>query len=613
MIRVFIPAILIFIANVCLAQGQQKEDSLKKLLATKDISGERQIQILNELGWSVSGSKSSEAVAYFYQALDKAIQTHDSTWQAVTLSDLGRLFSNSGQYEQSVHFFLDAIKIFDIKHDSSGIVKACTGIGGTFARLKDFDKAISYFDHALSYAPVDAERKGILHMNLGAAYFEKGDYDKSLVNFNRSRSYFEQVNDKGSIALLYNNLGVLYQKLGNFKEAIRYNRLSQQIATQLDDPFQVSMNMVNFGDFYLQNNVPDSALYYGRQALQLAEADHFPAQAYEAYRILSEASSKRGDFKNAYRYHIKYQVIKDSLINQQEQSLVQQLHEGYQLGKKESEIASLRIQQEKLSLDLQVNRLYVLLALVISVSLVIILGVITYNFFKKKKLAATLDRSNHEIQRLNQVLEIKALRSQIDPHFVFNALNGLQHFLSKHTPEESVTYLGKVSRLIRLTLQNASSDWIKISEEMEILRLYLQVEQYRFPGKFDFEFHVDEGLANEKIPFLVIQPYVENAVLHGLVPRNNEGGALSITFEKKINQLTVTVEDNGVGRKEDKAHSDPMFRSMGSGLVRERLKKLSLQMKMVMEVTIEDLKDIFGNPSGTRTTLTFELDQRLSY
>lgn len=602
--------LLVLAGHVCHGQQQRAEDSLKNVLLRKDLSSGDRISTLNELGWEVNGTRPAEAVAYFYQSLDHAEKANDSSWQAVNLSDLGKVLSNNGQYQQSVQFFLKAIGLFETLHDSTGIVKASTGLGGTFAMLKDFEKAILYFRQALSYSPPSPGRLGMLYSNLGAAYFEKGDYDESLKNFNQSRTYYEQADDQVNIAQLYNNLGVLYQKMGNFSEAIRYNTLSQEIATRLNDPFQVSMNLVNFGDFYLSKNRPDSSLYFARKALAIAQENQFPAQAYESYRILSDASSRKGDFRNAYYYHLKFQTTRDSLVNQREQALAQQLHESYQLGKKELEIASLKTQQEKLALDLQVNRLYTLLAIVITVSLIVILGVITYNFFRTKKLAAALDVQNKEIQRLNQMLEIKALRSQMDPHFVFNALNGLQHFLSLHQPEDSIAYLGKVSRLIRLTMQNASRDWVKLSEEVELLKLYLQVEQYRFPGKFDFEFLVDDTVGNEKVPFLVIQPYVENAVLHGLIPRTESGGKLVIKAEQKDDALCLTIEDNGVGRKEDHKHSDPMFTSMGSGLVRERLKKLSIQMNMVMNVTIDDLKDPDGNPAGTRSTLVFGLQQR---
>lgn len=262
--------------------------------------------------------------------------------------------------------------------------------------------------------------------------------------------------------------------------------------------------------------------------------------------------------------------------------------------------------REKLALDLQVNRLYMILIVVVATSLVIILIITTYSFYRSRVLAAALDSQNQEIQRLNKVLEIKALRSQMDPHFVFNALNGLQHFLTaQHT--EASDYLSKVARLIRFTLQNASKDWIKLQEEMEILKLYLQIEQCRFPGEFDFSFNIEPGLESEKIPFLVIQPYVENAVLHGLIPRKRPGGVVSIRACREGNLLKVIVEDNGVGRGFSKRTSDPLFTSMGSGLVRERLKQLSLQLGILLDVVTDDLKDSQGNPLGTRNTLSFEI------
>jgi LytS/YehU family sensor histidine kinase len=312
----------------------------------------------------------------------------------------------------------------------------------------------------------------------------------------------------------------------------------------------------------------------------------------------------------AYDYQKKAFELNDSLKNADLTQKVSDLQKSYEINKKENEITLLKAEQEKLAFDLKLKNLITIFLSVIIITIIVLLVVIVYSYMRKQRLAAALDNQNKEIQRLNSMLEIRALRSQMDPHFVFNALNGLQHFLKVNSAEASIEYLSRLARLIRLTLQNASRDWVKLSEEVEILKLYLEVERYRFPGKFEFEFSIDKSVANEKVPFLVIQPSVENAVLHGLIPRKENGGKLLIKAERIDDTLQITVQDNGVGRTETKKHTDPEYVSMSSGLVRDRLKKLSLQLNMMMDITIEDLKDENGIPSGTKSILTFELQPK---
>jgi tetratricopeptide (TPR) repeat protein len=588
-------------------------DSLRAVLQRKNLTATEELATVSLLGRALRKSNAQEASSFLFQTLSLSEKLNDSLRQANAYHLLGNIMVDKGQYEQATEFYMKAIIYFQQKKDTLGMIKVNQGLGQCFDLLKNYKNAVQYFQQALDIA-LAFRKKNIIaacYMNLGVACQESGEDDLALGHYEKCKFLLDELNMKEGKFVLYNNMSVVLEKKKQHGEAMRYARKAYRLIDSTTAKVNIANCTLNLGELYYKSDRNDSALFWLQRAAVMAEENKFKEQLMNSHRWLAEVYSAMNRYKDAYASEKRYREVKDSLFDQRELWLVQQLHEGYQLGEKEKEISSLKAEQEKLELDLKVKNLITTLMVVITASVIILGIVIVYYYMRKQRLAAMLDNQNKEIYRLNQVLEIKALRSQMDPHFVFNALNGLQHYLKINTPEASIEYLSKVARLIRLTLQNASRDWVKLNEEIEILKLYMQIEQYRFPGKFDFEFRIEQGVENEKIPFLVIQPYVENSVLHGLIPRSKPGGKLLVSASKKNERLFITIEDNGVGRSVGASHGDPMFTSMGSGLVKERLKKLSLQLGVLMDAATEDLKDENGNALGTRTTLTFEVQSSL--
>ncbi|MBS1505215.1 MAG: tetratricopeptide repeat protein [Bacteroidetes bacterium] len=605
---------VILLVSIFPASAQKVNvDSLKGVLERKNLTVQEELVTVSLLGKALRKSNAQEASAFLFKALSLSEELNDSLRQANAYQLLGNIMVDKGQYEQATEFYMKAITYFQQKQDTLGMIKVNQGLGQCFDLLKNYKNAVQYFQQALNIA-LPFGKKNIIaacYMNLGVACQESGEDDKALSHYEKCKFILDELNMKEGKFVLYNNMSVVLEKQKQHRDAMRYAHKAYNLIDSTTAKVNVANCTLNLGELYFKAGRNDSALFWLHRAVALAEKNKFQEQIINSHHWLAEVYSAMNHYQEAYASEKRYREVKDSVFDQRELWLVQQLHEGYQLGEKEKEIRTLKAEQEKLALDLKVKNLVTTLMIVVTASVILLGLVIMYYYRRKQRLAAMLDNQNKEIHRLNQVLEIKALRSQMDPHFVFNALNGLQHYLKINTPEASIEYLSKVARLIRLTLQNASRDWVKLNEEMEILKLYMQIEQYRFPGKFDFEFRLEPGVENEKVPFLVIQPYVENSVLHGLIPRTKPGGKVVVSATKKNDKLLVIVEDNGVGRSAASNHGDPMFTSMGSGLVKERLKKLSLQLGVLMEAVTEDLKDENGNASGTRSTLTFEVQSLL--
>jgi len=220
-----------------------------------------------------------------------------------------------------------------------------------------------------------------------------------------------------------------------------------------------------------------------------------------------------------------------------------------------------------------------------------------------------------------QIAEIRmvALRGQMNPHFIFNSLNSIQHFITTRDKEEALNYLSKFSKLIRKILENSRQNTVSISNELELLELYIQLEQLRFSNKFDYHIAVDEkiDLENTEIPPLLIQPYIENAILHGLINKNDKGD-LWLSLERNNGLLICKIEDNGIGRarsQEIEQGKVSRHKSLGIKVTEERISGLFALLDYKMEVVTEDLYEIkqasekTPQPAGTRVTISIPVKE----
>jgi PAS domain S-box-containing protein len=217
----------------------------------------------------------------------------------------------------------------------------------------------------------------------------------------------------------------------------------------------------------------------------------------------------------------------------------------------------------------------------------------------------TKDRQLAEANKKIGELKLMALRSAMSPHFIFNVLNSIQYFISKNDRLNAITYLTTFSKLIRSILTHSVDNRIKLSDEIELLKNYVQLEMVRFENKFSFECIVDPQLETEAIyiPSLLIQPYMENAILHGLYNKVGRGKLKLSIYEKKGDTVIFEIEDDGIGRAAATAlrqRNFPTHKSMGMKLTEERLRLINQKNNVGFEV-----EDLFENgvPAGTRVRI----------
>jgi hypothetical protein len=225
----------------------------------------------------------------------------------------------------------------------------------------------------------------------------------------------------------------------------------------------------------------------------------------------------------------------------------------------------------------------------------------------REKRIKQREREKVLVEKKMSDLELKALRAQMNPHFIFNSLNSIQNFVINNDIDSAIRYQSKFSRLIRNILENSKKSQIPLDEELKSLEIYLELESLRFENKFNYQIEIDEDIqpGDVEIPPMLIQPYVENAIWHGLMHKQSKG-LIKIKIHKKNNLIICVVEDDGVGRQkalELESRNKTTKKSMGMSITKERLEIINSGRNSSLNVDIEDLKDKDGVPAGTRVNI----------
>jgi LytS/YehU family sensor histidine kinase len=244
--------------------------------------------------------------------------------------------------------------------------------------------------------------------------------------------------------------------------------------------------------------------------------------------------------------------------------------------------------------------------LTIVIILLILLGICLVLLYRLYTRSPKEEQSKAELKQKLAEMEMKALRAQMSPHFIFNSLNSINRYIVKSDPETASAYLTKFAKLMRLILENSNHKLISLDQELNALRLYIELEALRFNNKFSYIFSVDADVDTMTfgLPPMIIQPYIENAIWHGLLQKESPG-MLQVIIKRSPTGIQCIILDDGIGRMkaaELKSKSINSEKSYGMKITADRMNIIS-KNKKISSVEITDLADEFGNAQGTKVIL----------
>lgn len=226
-----------------------------------------------------------------------------------------------------------------------------------------------------------------------------------------------------------------------------------------------------------------------------------------------------------------------------------------------------------------------------------------------KTNALTL-HENLLLKQKSTELEMQALRAQMNPHFIFNSLSSINNFILRNEPSKASDYLIKFAQLIRLILENSKEPLINLQEEIEASTLYIDIESLRFKHSFEFKLSISDDIdtASIKVPPLILQPFLENAIHHGLIPKEKPG-KLALTIFPSEGKLIIYIEDDGVGRNENRINNNNKIKkkSLGMVMTQERIRLFAKESNEISQILVYDLKDENDNPIGTKVKLNLPI------
>ncbi len=585
-----------------------KYDSIKmKHLASKSISMrylEGESYALNALG----------AIYRNLSLYDKAIATHQSAklaaemaknieLEVISLNMLGVVYRRMDLVKPALDYHKKALDIANsFKSPTQEIKKSIAvsqnSMGNIYLTLKQYDLAISQFSKSLGIELASNNKLGLAinYQNIGYAKEAKGLLDAALVDYQTSLKYNEEIDSEIGRVICYNSIGKIYIKKEKYQDAKLIIEDALRKAIKVGDQFYISSSYINLGWVQNRLNLDELSESNLKTARYIAEKYGLKSAIVEADKHLSELYSKNGDFETAMSYYKNSVDLEGTISNDRNLQYVNDIIVQYQNEIKNNQIKALANENEIVKSKLDRNRKTFWIALL---GLVIIGGAFI-SFSRHRQLKQ---------DKLILTLEQDMLRSQMNPHFIFNSLNSIKLYIINNEKENAVYYLNKFSKLIRKILISSTEKEMSLEDELETMQLYMNIENIRFSNEIDFTINVDENIntLSIKVPSMILQPFIENALWHGLSSSKQAEKKIDLKVSELTNDyVTISIIDNGIGRTESEKINKQKFlkrKSVGIELTKARLANFSKNYTNLYKMDIVDLMDINKKTIGTKVTL----------
>ena len=565
-------------------------------------------------GCYVELNVSDSALYYYKRALIYTKMFGDQQKVAIGYNNISIAYYRVGNYEKAIEWQLVAIKAKENLGDTISLATSLNNAGSFFLKVKKFTQAKRYLSKSFRLLNDESKMAGFSALNLGICYKMTGDLDSALYYYNMAIKIYTRLGLESNIGKAYSNIGGVYEGKRDYGKALEYMQKSLETSKKLNNEYDIAIRSRNVANVYLELKQPARAKSHILEAKRLADKLKSTELSMEVYNTLARYYEVTGNFAVSLANYKIYKELNDSLFSESSEKTINELNTKYETEKKEQEIEALKNQSRISELELirkessiYQQRLILYFTAIIS----ILTAFALYLLFRRYKLKQKNARELLARQKLE--LEQRMLLSQMNPHFIFNSLAAVQEYIGISETTKAQTFLSKFARLMRAILQNSRRQFIPVDEEMESLKWYLEIEKQRFGARFDYELtsEIDEP-AFVMVPPMMVQPFVENAIVHGF-SNMASGGFLKIEYRQTDETIHVLVEDNGKGRASastDQKGTEKGHVSLGTKVVAERLQLLSAELNLPASCVYEDLTTHQGEPCGTRVRLVLPIKNR---
>ncbi|NBC58924.1 MAG: tetratricopeptide repeat protein [Bacteroidetes bacterium] len=608
-------SLMSFLFYLFVVAQSSTQDSLKALIQKQNIPDSLKIEYHIQLSKTYQNENIDKSIRQLKTALF-IIQNQKSDIKKAQISRLlAQNYRKKGIYDSAVNYALNAKRIFDTSSLKQEKLLTNSVLSILYRDQKYFKKALE-----INKANVELVKNDKLSPSLGRYYFDLGtsyravdSLKKAEKNYIKSMEIAQQTGFKPGENFMKLSLGQLYKVMDEYDKAEAY--LKEVLPVYKRQNNKANMALIHYDLATIQSlrgnhnaSIPlyEKSLELYSELGRLNFIKDINQKLFIAYNIV-------GDLPKAKAANTQYKIYKDSIDNRERKALIADMKTKYEtdqlaaknaLNEKRAELAEAK-SQRNLSL------------LVGSIVLIVLLSALFFFYSAKQKQAKKTALIQQELRASQKQLalekqyrdsELKALKAQMNPHFIFNVLNSIQEFIVLNKKDLASEYLAAFAELIRSYLHFSNKGVLTLQEEVETLEKYLELEQLRFSQNFEYFINIDPSIDTESlyIPTMLVQPYVENAVKHGLFHKNGDC-KLHIEFlHLDEGKVRCIIQDNGIGRQKAKEYKSKKLKkqkSFASQATASRLDLLNEQGHQKIGVDIVDLKDDKNNDIGTKVIL----------
>jgi tetratricopeptide (TPR) repeat protein len=606
-------------------RGDNITQRFNQMIDSADVylkkDAEKSLKFIGDaLNARISSNQSAEAhellgdIYMYWNQYDLAISAFKISLQNAETNSaklkLAKAYNNNNDFQKSITTYKD-IDIATLSNYQKTILYE--GLGDVYINTSNAIQAIASYEEGLKVANKHLIAPKVTDFNskIAQAYNIKGEKSKAKDYFSNSLNLAEQENKKRAVVekikvAEFNSENQDYEsEIELRKQALEdIDDIEKDSLIPNESPITSQKQNYKIGNALILQNKNDDAIPYLEESRKEAVERGDLVVGKDATRKLSEALLRTGETEEGLAMVDNYKNIVDELYAKKEQELSQVARFSRNLAEQQNRITSLEsdrvLSQSKYELTQERNKRQQLIIYSLAGGLVLLLitGYLMFKYIKQQRLA-------------NNLLALKSLRSQMNPHFIFNALNSVNSFIATNDERTANKYLSDFSHLMRSVLENSEEDFIPLKKEIELLDLYTKLEHFRFQDKFDYTIEVDDKINVEEfqIPPMLLQPYIENAVWHGLRYKTDKGHLKIAIQPKSKNEITISITDDGIGRERSKAlktANQKKQNSKGMNNIKKRVAILNEMYKDKVDVTIEDFQEL--EDTGTKVVVTLKKD-----
>tara|TARA_R110002012_G_scaffold291564_1_gene486142 strand:+ start:174042 stop:175997 length:1956 start_codon:yes stop_codon:yes gene_type:complete len=562
---------------------------------------------LNALGTYFRNiSDYDQAINIYSKALAIAKRAENLEMEVISLNMLGVVYRRMDAIRSALDYHKQALDLAENAPNQTLELERCIAVsqnsmGNIYTALKQYDLALVQFYKSLAIEEEIGNKLGLAinNHNIGYAKEKTGSYSEALEYYKKSLEYNYEIESEIGIVICFNSIGKIYIHQNKFEEANPIIAEALERAIQVNDQFYIAISYVNYGLSELKLNRLESARTHLYKGLDIAKQFNLKSSEIEAYKYLSEIYEQSSNYADALEHYQKFVKLDEILANERNVQYVNDLIINYDTEEKTNQIKELANENEIVLLRLEKNKRTLFLSLLGS-SLVFI---ILYVLYRQRQL-----KNEKKILTLEQEM----LRNQMNPHFIFNSLNSIKLYIINNEKENAVYYLNKFSKLIRKILIASTEKEISLADEIENMSLYMKIENIRFSNEIDYQEIIDPSLniASIKVPSLILQPFLENAIWHGLSAKTQSKKIELVAKQSNHTHVVITITDNGIGRVaagKIKSENKIKRQSVGLNITKARLENFSKDFNEDYSIKIIDLYDENKIASGTQVVLNIPI------